>query len=122
MLDSHKRKNEGEKSNQFLLHLLRMAELPAQPLPRTIHTPPHAVLVALHTARRTRAVVALSPGLHFVDEVAGAAAPNVVHGCLLAAQTLLLLQLLVEGEHGAFATLHVACAAAASGVHAVGWR
>jgi hypothetical protein len=46
----------------------------------------------------------------------------VVDGCLLAPQALLLLQFLVEAEHGAFGLLHVTCAAATGGVDGIfGW-
>jgi hypothetical protein len=82
-------------------HLALVAELPAQPVPRGLDAPAYTVLLT-STARNTgRAVLALAAGLHLVNEVSGTAATDVVDGCLLRAQTLLLLELLVEAEHGA---------------------
>ena len=63
----------------------------------------------------------MGSGLHLVDEVAGTAAANVVDGCLLGAETFLLLELLVEAEDGAFRLLHVASTATTGSVEGVGW-
>ena len=98
-----------------------MRELAAQPLPRTIHAPPYAIFLALHALRLASGrVLPLATRLHLIDEVSRTSASNVVHGCLLGAQTLLLLEFLVEAEHGALALLHVAGAAAASRVEGAG--
>jgi hypothetical protein len=103
-------------------HLALVAELPAQPVPRRLDAPANAVLLAATAAHAGRAVLALAAGLHLVNEVAGTAAANVVDGCLLRAQTLLLLELLVEAEHGALLlAAHVSSAAAARGEVVVGW-
>jgi hypothetical protein len=89
-------------------------ERPAQPVPRALNTATNTILVAAVRGHGARAVLALRTGLHLVDEVARSTAANVVDGSLLGAQTLLLLQFLVEAEHGALLfTVHVACTAAA---------
>jgi hypothetical protein len=107
--------------SQFNLGLVR--ESPAEAVPRSLHAAPDTVLVALVRRRGARAVLALAARLHLVDEVAGTAAANVVHGSLLGAETLLLLEFLVKAEHGAFLfAVHVACAAAARGEEGVGGR
>lgn len=54
--------------------------------------------------------------LHLVDEVACASTADVVDGSLLGAKALLLLEFLVEAEHGSFPlAVHVAGATAARG-------
>lgn len=70
------------------------------------------------------AVVALRAGLHFINEVSCAAAADVIDGRLLAAEALLLLEFLVEAEHGTFPlAVHVSCSTAARGEVSVGgWR
>lgn len=46
-----------------------------------------------------------------------------VHGCLLGTKALLLLEFLVEAEHGALlGGVHVACAATTGGEVRCGWR
>lgn len=66
--------------------------------------------------------MALRARLHFVDEVASTSTADVIDGSLLRPEALLLLQLLVEAEHGALASLHVACSAATCGIDEVGGR
>ena len=61
----------------------------------------------------------MGSGLHLVDQVAGTATANVVDGCLLGAETFLLLEFLVEAEDGAFRLLHVAGTATTGGVEGV---
>jgi hypothetical protein len=97
-------------------------ELPAQTLPCVLDAPSHAILFALD-ARGARGgggrALTVRSGLHLVDKVSGSATANVVDGGLLGAQTLLLLELLVEAEDGAFGLSHVAGTATASSVEGV---
>lgn len=112
---------QTKKKKKWRAHLL-VRHTPTQTVPRTLDTPANTILLALNRRRRARRVCAQSPGLLLVDKVSSTATANVVNRCLLAAQTLLLGKLLVEAEHGALRLLHVAGAAAASGVEGVGGR
>lgn len=101
-----------------------MRELPAEALPCLLDTPSDAILFALDTrgARGGRGgALSVASGLHLVDEVAGSATADVVDRGLLGAQTLLLLELLIEAEDGAFRLPHVAGTATASSVSGIGW-
>lgn len=98
-------------------HLARKAAAPP------LQTPADAILLALNRAARGCGVLALTPRLHLVDEVAGTTTTDVVDGGLLAAQTLLLLELLIKAEHGAFLVgAHVASTTTSGGEVPVGGR
>jgi len=59
--------------------------------------------------------------MHFVDGIAGSSPTNVVHGGSTFAQTFLLGEFLVKGEHGAFLfAVDVAGSATARGEEGVG--
>jgi len=92
-----------------------VGDVPRQPVPRRLDAPAHTVLLALNAAgRRAVRVLALATRLHLIDKIARATTANMVHGSLLGAQTFLLLQFLVEAEHGPLLlAVHVAGAAAA---------
>lgn len=90
--------------------------------PCAVDAAAYAVLVALDAAGAAGGVLALALGLHLVDVVAGTATTDVVDGGLLGAEALLLLELLVEGEHGTLGLLHVAGTTTANGVDGVGGR
>lgn len=99
-----------------------MRELPAETLPCVLDTPSDTVLFALDARGAgggRRGALAVGSGLHLLDEVSGAAAANVVDGGLLGAQTLLLLELLVEAEDGTFGLAHIASTATAGSIEGV---
>lgn len=103
--------------------LVLVRELTAEAVPCSLHASSDAVLVGLDTRGRAGAVLALGSGLHLVNEVAGTATADVVDGSLLGAEALLLLELLVEAEHGTLLlAVHVASAATARGEEGVGGR
>lgn len=80
---------------------LIIGNLPRQAVAPPLQAPADTVLLALDRAGRRCRVLTLALGLHLIDKVAGTTTANVVDGGLLAAQTLLLLELLVKAEHGA---------------------
>ena len=100
-----------------------MRELAAEAVPCSLHAAANAILVGLSRRCRAGTVLALGAGLHLVNEVAGTSTADVVDGSLLGAEALLLLELLVEAEHGALLlAVDVAGAATAGGEEGVGGR
>lgn len=103
--------------------LVLVRELTAHAVPRSLNASSNAVLVRLGARCRAGAVLALAAGLHLIDEVTGTTTADVVDGGLLRAKALLLLELLVEAEHGTLLlAVHVTSAAAARGEEGVGRR
>lgn len=94
-------------------------ELPGQPLPGRIHAVSDSIL-GLDGGGAGSRVLALALGLHLVDVVAGATTADVVDRGLSRAKALLLLELLVKGEDGTLALLHVAGTATANGIEVGG--
>lgn len=102
-------------------HLRVAREGLANPSPSTLDAPADTGL-GLSAGVGAGGVLAVGrAGVHLVDIVSGAAAADVVDGGGVLTEALLLGELLVEGEHGAFLlAMDVAGAAAARGEERVG--
>src|SRR5690242_20896386 len=111
---------EKRRSSARCLVVRHLAGQTAAP---PLETPTDTILLALNRAARGCGVLALTSGLHLVDEVTGTATANVVDRSLLAAKTLLLLELLIKTEHGAlFVGAHVTSTTTPRGEVAGGGR
>lgn len=110
----YSRKEDGETSSSLVAR-----ELPRHLAPGTLHAASDAALRVGAEVGRGRVLAARLCAL--LDEVACATAADVVDGGGVLAETLLLGELLIKGEHGSLLlAVDVACTATAAGEESVG--
>ena len=101
---------------------LAARELPGDLLPGTFDAATDAAFGVGAHVRRGRVLAAGLLALLGTKEVTGTATADVIDGGSILAETLLLGELLVEGEHGTLLlAVHVAGSTAAASEEGVGW-